>query len=334
MKRLLILLLPIFAVALLAFGQSTMGGPVLTAASGSYTQLVSDNFNGGTNDAYLGSAWTGCGTTVVGGAQSKLMYRKKQAGGNGYYGQDCALYTGHGAFPNDQYATAIVVAPTPSSSPESSIELRGSATPYANESYIACGWNAQDFAADYHYRIWSLVPGGQPASLYLSSVTPATNDVLWCQVVGTTVTMEVNGTTIQTVTDTSGVTGGYPGLYYIDPNGGAPPSNDVIFDNFVAGCIDGPVLASIAIIPTSAKVTAGSSVQFTATGTYTDGSTANISSSVSWSSSGTSVATVNTTGLAYAASPGTVTITAASGATSGTATLTASQHHELWERRR
>ena len=223
MKRLLILLLPISAVALLAFGQSTRRRQIPTAAAGSYTQLVSDNFNGRTNDAYLGSNWTGCSTTAEGGVQSKLMYQSNQAGGSGYYTQDCALYTGYGAFPSDQYATAIVVASTPSSSPESSIELRGDATPYDSERYIACGWNAQDFRADYHYRIWSLAPGGQPASLYLSSMTPATNDVIWCQVLGTTVTMKVNGTTTATVTDTSGVTSGYPGLYYIDPNGASAP---------------------------------------------------------------------------------------------------------------
>ena len=292
----------------------------VVAAEG-YTPLVNDSFNGGANDVYLGSNWTGCSNTVA-GAASKLVYENSQAGGSGYYSQDCALYTGYGAFPSDQYATAIVVAPTPSSSPESSIELRGNATFFTPESYIACGWNAQDFAADYHYRIWSLAPGGQPASLYLSRVTPATNDVVWCQVLGTTVTMQVNGTTIAVVADTSGITSGDPGLYYIDLNGGAPPPTDVIFDNFVAGRIDRPVLASIAITPSSATVMAGSYVQFTATGTYTDGSTANVSNLVSWSSSNTSIATVNTTGLAYAASPGTVTITAASGTATGTASLT------------
>ena len=36
-----------------------------------------------------------------------------------------------------------------------------------------------------------------------------------------------------------------PGMFYIDPNGGCAASYDVIFDNFVAGQIDDPVLASI-----------------------------------------------------------------------------------------
>jgi hypothetical protein len=205
------------------------------------TQLVSDNFDGGINGTYLGPNWTGCGYN--GGAYSALVYQNKQAGGAGYYSQECALYTGYGAFPSDQYATATVVAPTPSSTPQAAVQLRQNATPSTPESYIACGWNAQDFPADYHYRIWSMAPNpptGGPTSLYLSTVTPSTNDVVWCQVLGTTVTIKVNGTTIATVTDTSGITSGYPGLYYIDPNGGAPPSNDVIFDNFVAGVIAAP----------------------------------------------------------------------------------------------
>jgi len=302
-----------------ASGADSGTASLTVMAANGYTPLVHDSFVG-TGGGYLGPNWMGCG--FDGGAYSKLVYQNNQAGGSGYYSQDCSLYTGHGAFPGDQYATATVVAPTPASTPEASIQVRGNATPSTPEYYIACGWDAQDFPADNHYRIWSLAPGGQPTNLYLSKVTPATNDVVWCQVLGTAVTMQVNGTTIAIVTDTSGITGGYPGMYYIDPNGDVPPITDVIFDNFVAGKINSPVLALIVINPNPASVAAGSYVQFTATGTYTDGSTANISNSMSWSSSGTSVATVNATGLAYAASPGTVAITAASGATSGTASLT------------
>jgi hypothetical protein len=305
-----------------ATGADSGTASLTVLAAQGYTPLVNDSFTG-IGGGYVGSNWTGCG--YDGGAYSKLVYQNNQAGGSGYYSQDCALYTGYGAFVSDQYATATVVAPIRSSTPEASIQIRANATPSTPESYIACGWDAQDFPADYHYRIWSLPPNpptGGPTSLYLSTVTPATNDVVWCQVLGTTVNMQVNGITIATVTDTSGIINGYPGLYYIDPNGGAPPNNDVIFDNFVAGHIDGPVVASITVTPSSATVMTGSSVQFTATGTYTDGSTANVSSLVSWSSSDTSLATVNATGLATGASPSTVTITAASGTVSGAASLT------------
>ena len=210
-----------------------IGSCVLPGVYSAQTCLVSDGFTG-TNGTYLDSNWTGCGYNH--GAYSKLVYENNEVGGSGYWSQDCALYTGYGAFPNDQYATATIVAPTPSSTQEASIELRGSATPNANEAYIACGWDAQDFAPNYHYRVWSLTPGSPvEVSLWLSNIVPATNDVVSCQVIGTTVYMIVNGTVVTSVTDTSGIKSGYPGLFYIDPNSGGPSSTDVIFAKFSAG---------------------------------------------------------------------------------------------------
>src|SRR6267378_3613878 len=51
------------------------------------------------------------------------------------------------------------------------------------------------------------------------------------------------------------------------------------------------VLQSIAITPASTSVTAAKTVQFTATGTYSDNSTQNLTNSVIWTSSSTAVAT-------------------------------------------
>jgi uncharacterized protein YjdB len=304
-------------------GSSTGTATITVQAADGYTPLVHDSFTGPAG-TYLGSNWTGCG--FYAGAYSELVYQNNQAGGGGYYSQECAVYTGYGAFPGDQYATAMVVAPTPSSTPQAGVQLRQNATPNMPESYIACGWDAQDFAPDYHYRIWSMQPDpptGGPTSLYLSKITPAVNDVIWCQVLGTQVTMEVNGSTIATVNDNSGVTTGFPGLYYIDPNGDVPPPTDIIFDNFVAGQISGTVLASVVITPPSASAMTGLSAQFTATGTYTDGSIANVTNLVNWSSSNPSIATVNGSGLVTAVSPGTVPIIASSGPASASATFTA-----------
>jgi hypothetical protein len=195
------------------------------------TQLVSDNFKG-PSYAYLGSNWAGCG--YEGGKYSKLMTINNQAGGSGYSSQNCAVYTGYGNFPNDQYATVTIVG-TLSKSPEVAIELRGNATSSTHERYIACGWDAQDFPSNSDYRIWSLAPRKSPVSLWLSKIAPAINDVIWCQVSGTTVTMKVNGVVLQSVRDNSGLVSGYPGLYYIDPNAGSPSLSDVIFNNFAAG---------------------------------------------------------------------------------------------------
>ena len=85
-------------------------------------------------------------------------------------------------------------------------------------------------------------------------------------------------------------------------------------------------LQSIAVSPATATVQAGSTKQFTATGTYGDGSTQNITSQVTWSSSNTNVATINSSGLASATAGGSASIVASFGggetAISGSAALT------------
>jgi len=81
-------------------------------------------------------------------------------------------------------------------------------------------------------------------------------------------------------------------------------------------------LSSIAITPADKTIIAGNTQQFTATGTYSNSTTSDISSSVTWTSSDTSVATINSRGQATAVSAGTTTVTASSGGISGTTTLT------------
>src|SRR5208282_3733879 len=83
-------------------------------------------------------------------------------------------------------------------------------------------------------------------------------------------------------------------------------------------------LQSIAVTPASPSIAKGLTQQFNATGTYSDGSTQNITTSVTWASATTSVATIGAgTGLATGASVGTSQITATQGSTvSPPATLT------------
>jgi hypothetical protein len=85
-------------------------------------------------------------------------------------------------------------------------------------------------------------------------------------------------------------------------------------------------LVSLAITPTTATVALGTTQQFTATGTYTDGSTQNLTQSGQWSSTAANVATIsnttNTAGLANALGTGTTTIGFTSGTISATAALT------------
>jgi Concanavalin A-like lectin/glucanases superfamily/Bacterial Ig-like domain (group 2) len=81
-------------------------------------------------------------------------------------------------------------------------------------------------------------------------------------------------------------------------------------------------LVSIAIVPANATVAKGNTLQLAATGTYSDNSTQNITSSVTWSSSSPAIASISTGGIVTGAGLGTATIAAASGATSGSSGLT------------
>ncbi|HEY8157325.1 MAG TPA: N,N-dimethylformamidase beta subunit family domain-containing protein [Methylobacter sp.] len=81
-------------------------------------------------------------------------------------------------------------------------------------------------------------------------------------------------------------------------------------------------LNSISVTPANPSIAVGATQQFTATGTYSGGSTKDLTSQVTWASSTTAVATINSSGLASGASAGSTTITATSGSVSGTTALT------------
>ena len=81
-----------------------------------------------------------------------------------------------------------------------------------------------------------------------------------------------------------------------------------------------PTLESIDVSPSTASITAGNTQAFTATGTYSDASTADLTATATWSSDDTGVATVSA-GTATGVAAGSCTITATSGAVSGTASL-------------
>ncbi|MGH9123619.1 MAG: FG-GAP-like repeat-containing protein [Acidimicrobiales bacterium] len=84
-----------------------------------------------------------------------------------------------------------------------------------------------------------------------------------------------------------------------------------------------PTLTSITVTPTNPTEPTGAPQQFTATGTFSDASTQDLTTTASWSSSNTGVATINaTTGAATTIAAGTTTITATDGTITGTTTLT------------
>ncbi|MGF1469932.1 MAG: Ig-like domain-containing protein [Sandaracinaceae bacterium] len=85
-------------------------------------------------------------------------------------------------------------------------------------------------------------------------------------------------------------------------------------------------LSSIAVSPGSATIGVGDRTAFTATGTFSDASTLDLTTFVTWSSTDLAVADVSnglgTQGEAVGFAAGTVTVRARSGAVTGTATLT------------
>src|SRR5215467_6895236 len=85
---------------------------------------------------------------------------------------------------------------------------------------------------------------------------------------------------------------------------------------------NGPVLTSIALTAASPNIIVNQTEQITATGTYSDHTTKDLTSSVNWNSSDTNLATVAAGGLLTAKSSGTVSITAAMNSVTGSFNLT------------
>jgi len=82
------------------------------------------------------------------------------------------------------------------------------------------------------------------------------------------------------------------------------------------------VLASIAVTPASTTTPLRLTQQFTATGTYNNGTSQDVTGTAAWSSASPSIATISATGLASAVGQGTAGITASVGSVTGSATLT------------
>ena len=79
-----------------------------------------------------------------------------------------------------------------------------------------------------------------------------------------------------------------------------------------------PMLSSITVTPATPSLVKLATQQFAATGTYSDNTTKDITTEVTWTSNTTSVATiVSTSGLATAVDVGTSVITATLGSVSG-----------------
>lgn len=93
----------------------------------------------------------------------------------------------------------------------------------------------------------------------------------------------------------------------------------------LAGCgeffRDSNELVSIRVSPANSSLQLSKTQQFTAIGTYGDSSSGDVSSSVTWTSSSSSVASINSSGVATAVRTGNTTITASQGDISGSTNL-------------
>jgi hypothetical protein len=81
-------------------------------------------------------------------------------------------------------------------------------------------------------------------------------------------------------------------------------------------------ITAIAIAPQTPSISLGSSQQMSATATFSDGSSLNITDQADWSSSDPSVATINQFGVASSVASGTTTLKASLSGVGGTAILT------------
>ncbi len=102
--------------------------------------------------------------------------------------------------------------------------------------------------------------------------------------------------------------------------GGAPSSTQGIVSPAVSLTVTSATLSSIAVTPVNASLAKGATLQFAATGTFSDGSTQDITHAVTWSTSNATIAAINSaSGIAIGQVAGTANITATLGGVSSAA---------------
>jgi len=170
-----------------------------------------------------------------------------------------------------------------------------------------------------------------PVTLVSIAVTPASSSIAKGITQQFTAIGTYSNSTTQNLTSTATWTSSVTSVATISTTGlatgtGVGSSTITAKSGSISGTatltVTAPTLVSLAVTPNPASIAVGGTQQFTATGTYTDSSTQNLTTSATWSSSPTAVATISTGGLATGVGAGSATITAASGPVSGTATLT------------
>src|SRR5262245_16176383 len=137
------------------------------------------------------------------------------------------------------------------------------------------------------------------------STQDLTNQVTWASATTATATINNSGLATGVALGTSTISatlGGVTGSTVLTVTGGA--------------------LQSTALTPANPSIAQGATQQFTATGTFSDASTQNLTNQVTWASGTTATATITSAGLATGVAPGTSTISATLGGVTGSTVLT------------
>ncbi|HET7106202.1 MAG TPA: chitobiase/beta-hexosaminidase C-terminal domain-containing protein, partial [Candidatus Acidoferrum sp.] len=150
---------------------------------------------------------------------------------------------------------------------------------------------------------------------------------------GATLTMTITDTVKANQTFTTSWPINIPGIVgannaflgFTGGTGGLTAIQDVLSWTYVTNSGPPPTLTSIAVTPAAPSAAPGATIQFHATGTYSNNSTQDLTSTVTWASSNTAGATITAAGLATAGTAGqSTTISATLGGISGSTTLTVS----------
>jgi hypothetical protein len=145
-----------------------------------------------------------------------------------------------------------------------------------------------DYEMDENYPIVSLSANGE---------------VYYCRTTNWSSVGVAGGSTPQTVNFTlnPAITAGSYSLVVSAAGISSAPVSFIVTQTEVSG-LGGPT--SIAVTPANPTIDINATQQFTATGTYSNGSTQNLTSVVSWASAAPTVATIGTGGLASAVAAG------------------------------
>ncbi|MFM5404513.1 Ig-like domain-containing protein [Aeromonas veronii] len=120
--------------------------------------------------------------------------------------------------------------------------------------------------------------------------------------------------TVATVTSNGLLTGASPGSTTVTATKGGVTSNQVAVD------VTDAVITAITVSPTTFSIHKGEQLQLIVTATYSDSTSSDITSSVTWDVDNTAIATVAPDGLLTGTSEGTATVTATKDGQTSTAT--------------